>query len=166
MIKMTAEAGNNNAIRRITKLSSVICGAPGTGIGMLIYAEIHKIAANIAIMTKLCGCKCRFCTRYWFCWCFHFIIPSLVYILSKASIINALFIVNLYFIVVYISLTIYILLIIISFINIFYIMIVLPVNIFIRKQVIFMTINDLKDKVISGGLITIDDALFLSEARP
>ena len=43
-------------------------------------------------------------------------------------------------------------------------MIVLPVNIFIRKQVIFMTINDLKDKVISGGLITIDDALFLSEA--
>lgn len=27
-----------------------------------------------------------------------------------------------------------------------------------------MTINDLKDKVISGGLITIDDALFLSEA--
>ena len=43
-------------------------------------------------------------------------------------------------------------------------MIVLPVTIFIRKQVIFMTINDLKDKVISGGLITIDDALFLSEA--
>lgn len=84
--------------------------------------------------------------------------------MSKASIINALLIVNLYFIVVYISLTIYILLIIISFINIFYIMIVLPVNIFIRKQVIFMTINDLKDKVISGGLITIDDALFLSEA--
>ena len=84
--------------------------------------------------------------------------------MSKASIINALFIVNLYFIVVYISLTIYILLIIISFINVFYIMIVLPVTIFIRKQVIFMTINDLKDKVISGGLITIDDALFLSEA--
>ena len=84
--------------------------------------------------------------------------------MSKASIINALLIVNLYFIAVYISLTIYILLIIISFINIFYIMIVLPVTIFIRKQVIFMTINDLKDKVISGGLITIDDALFLSEA--
>ena len=66
--------------------------------------------------------------------------------MSKASIINALFIVNLYFIIVYISLTIHIYIIIISFINVFYIMIVLPVNIFIRKQVIFMTINDLKDK--------------------
>ena len=68
---MTAEA----EIRRITKLSSVICGAPGTGIGMLIYAEIHKIAANIAIMTKLCVVNAGFAPATGFVGVSIFIIP-------------------------------------------------------------------------------------------
>ena len=45
-------SSNTRAIRMIMKLSSVMCAAFGSGVGMLRYAETHRIAVNIAIMTS------------------------------------------------------------------------------------------------------------------
>ena len=52
-IKNDSVTGKSSAMRKIIKFINVIFGAIGSGVGMLRYAETHKIAANNPQSTSL-----------------------------------------------------------------------------------------------------------------